>query len=31
MDVGWEEAPDDVASTLELVPAMEPDGNGWKH
>ncbi|PYJ22084.1 MAG: multidrug efflux protein [Verrucomicrobia bacterium] len=32
MDVGWEDAPEDVDLTPELEPALVPDGNGngWK-
>ena len=32
MDVGWEEAPEDVDLTPEFEPALAPDGNGnaWK-
>src|SRR5438874_136329 len=32
MDVGWEEAPEDVDLTPEMAPALasEGDGNGWK-
>jgi multidrug efflux pump len=32
MDVGWEDAPEDVDLTPELEPALAPDGNGnsWK-
>ena len=32
MDVGWEDAPEDVDLTPEFEPALAPDGNGndWK-
>ena len=32
MDVGWEEAPEDVDVVPEMAPALAPDGNGngWK-
>jgi len=32
MDVGWEDAPEDIDVTPELAPAFTPDGNGngWK-
>jgi len=30
MDVGWEETPEDVDLVPEMVPALTPDGNGWK-
>jgi len=32
MDVGWEDAPEDVDLTAELEPALVPDGDGnaWK-
>jgi hypothetical protein len=33
MDVGWEDAPDEVDRTPEMAPAGVPDGdgNGWKN
>jgi multidrug efflux pump len=32
MDVGWDDAPEDVDLTPEMAPALAPDGNGngWK-